>query len=637
MKIALAQMEVTAFRPDLNVARMIDMINDARGQDVDLIAFPELCISGYLIGDKFTDDSTIKEFESYSKVIADASEGITTAFGNVGSGSNYPNKDGRKRRANLIYVVRDGFLENNKENSITIKTLLPTYRIFDDQRYFFSMLDSYIEELGTERVNGRKFEELFNPVEIAGVQVGFEICEDLWCEDYRMGDMPINATEMLCKNGAEVIVNCSASPWTYGKNGARDRRVDSLYYNGPTKRPIFAYVNCVGAQNNGKNIVTFDGGTTVYNQKSNPVIVADSPYKEELIVFETEEINEKTPKVKRKTHFKVRQKYDAIIKGIRHVKDMIGMEEHPKFVIGMSGGKDSALVAALLVDAVGKDKVFAINLPTVYNSEETKDVARRIADNLEIDYNTSDIGRIYEQVYSDLDSLNFEATGRRGIDDLHKENIQAKVRGTDIISNYGAILGALMTNNGNKVEVALGYATLYGDVNGAIAPIADLTPTEIYEMIKFVNRHEEIIPEELIPDDLFNFGDGKIFPSAELSDNQTDPIKFGYHCALLEAFMDYNKKSPEDVMQWFLDGELADKLNVPETLIERWGMTDPQAFMDDLEWFWKTMQRNVFKRVQAPPIIITSKTAFGYDLRESILPPFETKKYKELKQQILDL
>jgi len=634
MKIALAQMEVIPFRPDLNVARMKEFVAEAESEGADVIAFPEMCVGGYFIGDKWTSASACAEIESYNNEIRGfAKTDITIIWGNVNSVDYEKNKDGRTRRYNSLIVAKNDVIFD-----IYDKTLLPTYRFFDDQRYFTSDMDSYLEE----KYDDEYLEELRewnSPNEVANHKVGLQICEDLWCDDYIYQGERLNTAEWHVEKGAQLIINSSASPWTVGKNEARDRRVKSLFNSG--KGVPFAYVNCVGAQNNGKNIITFDGGTTIYNSNGDPVIVAKNPYQEELIIANFDEID-KMPVVNRKTFFPIRQKYDAIIKGIRHIKDMNNWKEDPSFVIGLSGGKDSALVAALLVDAVGEDKVTAINMPSSFNSRETKGAAEKIADNLGIEYSILPIGKIEAVVKSIVSCIPFKTnSGWQSkymlISPTQAGNIHAKIRGTDILSNVAAITGGLMTNNGNKVEVALGYATLYGDINGAVAPIADLTPTEVYEMIRFVNRHEEIIPQELVPTDDYDFS-GKIFPSAELEVDQEDPIKFGYHCALLEAFMDYDKKSPEDILRWYLKGNkcLAENLGISEDLIIKWGLDDKNVFIKDLEWFWNTMNANVFKRVQCPPIIMTSKTSFGYDLRESMLPPMETKEYRSLKHELLN-
>jgi NAD+ synthase (glutamine-hydrolysing) len=214
------------------------------------------------------------------------------------------------------------------------------------------------------------------------------------------------------------------------------------------------------------------------------------------------------------------------------------------------------------------------------------------------------------------------------------ENLQAKIRGTSILSNLAAKYNGIFTNNGNKLEIALGYATLYGDVGGERAPIGDLNKIEVVKMAEFMNNKifkDEVIPCTLFPDRLWRFNANQIQPSAELKEAQVDPMKFIYHDALLDMMTDYQKTSVADIMQLYLDGKLHEKIDyyladilegdkVGLEIMQRWGVDNPAEFVKDLEWFDSTIQKNVFKRIQSPPIIITSKSAYGYDIRESMLP-----------------
>jgi NAD+ synthase (glutamine-hydrolysing) len=223
------------------------------------------------------------------------------------------------------------------------------------------------------------------------------------------------------------------------------------------------------------------------------------------------------------------------------------------------------------------------------------------------------------------------------LSEFNLENVQAKIRGTSIQSNLAAKYKAFFTNNGNKVEIALGYATLYGDWGGAISPIGDLTKTEVVDMCKYINEvvfGEDIIPNQLFPDSLWRFQEDQIEPTAELKSNQVDPMKFGYHCKLLDELTNYQKKSIEDIMDWYLEGVLHEKLGINEQLMLRWKIDNPKEFLRDLEWFYNTIQKNVFKRIQAPPIILTSKSSYGYDIRESILPVLKTKRFLLLQSKI---
>lgn len=647
MKIALAQMEVKSGQPRKNLETMLRMIENAKANHVDLIAFPEMCIGGYLLGDKFTDENYCLNLMEFNKEILKSSQGIAIAFGNLyvddvsnrlGVSGYYPNKDGRSRKYNAVYVIQNGKpAERLKENrllpdGVQPKTLLPNYRFFDDERYFFS-----IEDIAKDF--GKPLEEFYQPflIEINGkkVPIGFAVCEDLWIEDYRKNGEAQNPTKMLIDNGAKYIVNLSASPWTFGKNGARDRRIHFLKEQSGNSFVPFFYINCTGVQNNGKNFVTFDGGSTAYNKEGMPIILSKKPYLEELIIIKDGDYP-KIP-VERIETSSIAQKYDAIIGGIRHTKEIRGRSEYPKFVIGLSGGVDSSVVAALLVKAVGRDKVLGINMPTHYNSDKTKNAAALVAEKLGIGYVTTPVQDMVDLNENVLESADLDGSGKK-LSVLNKENIQAKIRGTSILSNIAAKYGALFTNNGNKLEVALGYATLYGDVGGAIAPIADLTKMEVFEMARYLNSEvfkREVIPEILLPDSLCQFRKDQIQPSAELKEAQIDPMKFGYHDALLEAMTDYKKKSTEDILRWYIDGTLEKNLGISTAMIKRWGIDSPKEFATDLEWFARSINDSVFKRVQSPPIIIMSKSAYGYDIRESMLPFELSMEHERLKKIVL--
>ena len=646
MKIALAQIDVVSNKPGKNVETMLRMIEKAKKKGVDLIAFPEMCVGGYIVGDKWLEDSYCSNMMKFNEKIIKASDGIAIVYGNVyldkdinervNDATPHLNKDGRTRKYNAIYAVQNKkFVQRAKETKILPagvqpKTLLPNYRFFDEERYFFSLQDIAKDFNVT-------LEELVQPFvfNIKGrkVKIGLELCEDLWCEDYRKNGKSLNPTKTLTDNGAERVINLSASPWTYGKNDARDRRVKCIKKDVGEKFIPFLYVNVVGAQNNGKNIITFDGGSTIYNSEGLPVLHSKTPYEEELLIVD-ESVFSKEP-VERIEKPKIAQKYEAVIRGIKHVKDMNGFSQDPKYVIGLSGGVDSGVVASLLVKAVGKENVLAINMPTKYNSKKTKNAAKHIAQKLGIQYVEAPIEDIVK-----MNETLLERSIKSKLTLLQRENIQAKLRGTALLSNIAPMINGLFTNNGNKLEIALGYATLYGDVGGAFSPLGDLSKAEVFDMARYINTeifNEEIIPEILIPDELFRFRKDQIQPSAELKKKQVDPMKFGYHCALLEAMTDYKKKTAEDVMKWYIKGTLEKNLDISHELVKRWNIDNPEEFIKDLEWFDGLVHKNVFKRVQSPPIIITSKSAYGYDIRESILPYEPTLEHQKLKKQILKM
>jgi len=682
MKISLAQMDIVPGKPHKNVEKLLDFIKEAKDQKADIVAAPEMCIGGYMIGDLYRDKGYVQELMSLNKEIQKASKNIAVIYGNVYADWENRNRDGRFRLYNAAYAFENGkaakkgchhghpdffdygpsmdwkYLDSLIPHGVAFKTNLPTYRFFDDSRYFYSLADLAEEH----NINKSWLSALTQPFMINNRFIGVELCEDIWCEDYFFDTEYRNPSKYLIWNGAEAIINLSASPWTYGKNGARHRRVKKVAAECKKSCGSFVpffYVNCVGVQNNGKNIITFDGGTTIYNSKGEPERFVDEPYQEKLL---SSNLDTRKVKQKPKKRSKIEEKYFAIKRGLEAFKDITGMKENPNVVIGLSGGIDSAVSAALFVKAFGKDKVVGINMPTEYNSNATKDAAKHTAKALGIKYSVIPIeGMVTQNKRSLMDYVvdqhpqhyPFESgkdivVGKMShwaptvykIPSVVQENMQAKIRGTSILSNIAQYEGGIWSNNGNKVEVALGYATLYGDWGGAISPLGDLTKAEVYEMAKHLNKvyKKEVISKKLIPNKLFQFSKSKIKPSAELRDEQVDPIKVGYHCSLIEAFLNYTKRTPGDILQWWLDGKLDKRLGINPKLITIYKLNNAKVFLKDLEWFCRAMRAQVFKRVQSVPTIVTSKTAFGYDLRESVLPPFswtseDKKKLRAIKKQ----
>ncbi len=639
MKIAMCQLDVKAGRPELNVKNMLDMIEIAKEKKAEIVIFPEMAVGGYFVGDLWLEDSWCEYLMEYNEILKKASSKITIIYGNIFIDKEKKNNDGRIRKYNAVYIFQNGKPAINKLNKklkipegIAIKSLLPNYRIFDDRRYFYPYID-LIREMG------HKIDDFYTPFSIKyqqkEIHIGLTICEDMWFEDYTRCDNEFkkkkyNPIKSLILNGSDLIINISASPWTFGKEQARNNRILNLKKNFETNLVPIYYVNACGVQNNGKNFITFDGGSTIYNQEGNQIFpYRAEDYQEQIIIANHEEIIKDIKQYKEKRKPKIKQKYDAIIRAIQALDEIL--DWIPNYVIGLSGGVDSSLVATLVAHAVGPERIYAYNLPTKYNSTKTRNSASALAKNLKITH-FSEIS-ISQFVQTNMDLL--RKSGK--LSSLVEENIQAKIRGTSILSNFAGIHNGIMTNNGNKLEIALGYVTLYGDVNGAIAPIGDLTKTEVFQMAEYINKnYGEIIPSELIPDENFNFSSECIPPSAELKENQLDPMKFGYHDALLESFTNYQKKTPEDILKWYIEGKLADKLKISETLLNKYGINNPHTFIEDLKWFTITIRRAIFKRIQGPPIVLLSKSAYGFDIRESQFKFTETFKYKELKKKILD-
>ena len=372
--------------------------------------------------------------------------------------------------------------------------------------------------------------------------------------------------------------------------------------------------------------MTFDGATTVYNSQGHSVRHIGEPYLEEMITVELEEIDDLKVRGRLEKE-EVGQKVDALLRGLRAVPQMAGSTSYPRIVAGLSGGVDSAVGVALLALAYGKDKILAVNMPSQFNSEKTIDAAEKIAAALDIAYMSVPIGDLVafkEAHLKKFDAMGFSLTSNA------QGNLHARTRSMDILSELAAAHGALYPSFGNKLEVAVGYATLDGDCRGAIAPIADCDKVDVFKIATYLNAEvfgKEVIPMSLIPDELFRFEEGKIAPTAELDVAQIDPMKFGYHDALLRMMMNFRPTSSEEIAEMFVSGELhsrvGEMLGQDEEygcqLLKRWGVDEPEAFVDDLDWFSRLIDSNVFKRVQSVPTIIVTKTAYGFDRRESIM------------------
>ncbi len=633
MRLALVQMEVKPGDLEQNLSTMLHQLQFLSGK-AELVLFPELSLSGYFLGDRWTQESFCEEVERVHEEIRLASEryALAVIFGSIWIDHSGVNQDGRCRLFNAAIGFEKGKPIKRVQAidriplGVQPKTLLPNYRFFDDKRYFSSLIDLSLDldvDIST----------LISPwVLQSGKRIGVQLCEDLWCEDYRVGGESLNTASIFVKKGAEVIVNLSASPWTFGKNQARHRRIESLQKQCTPSVP-FLYVNRVGAENCGDNIMTYEGSSAVYDPASTLIWESTQRYHQEIWVGEWEGLFKPAIPSYVPALSKMDEKFQAILRGLRHLVEMTG-NQTPQVLIGLSGGVDSAVVACLIEQAFGRGALEAVTMPGRFTSVKTLENARHIAKELEIPLLEVPITEIEMTARRVLDQVMGEWKG----ESLPHENEQARIRGSILLSGVAARRGAFYTCNGNKLETALGYATLYGDVNGAIAPIADLTKIEVIEMARFLNEEiyrRELIPKNLLPDSLWHFSDQGVAPSAELRESQIDPMKFGYHDALLEAFLDFRKVSPEQVLEWFQQGIMAEKLKISPELLERWGVNEPKVFVEDLEWFTNAFYRSVFKRIQAPPIIITSRTAFGYDLRESMGVFRYSRKYLEFKKAIL--
>ncbi len=609
-------MRVVPGRPDLNVKFMIREIKRAKYKGVDIIVFPELCVSGYMIGDKWENNDFLADLMNYNDDIREATRGICAIWGNVYAEFKLRNEDGRVRKYNAAYVAQDGKWASGGVvgyYGVTFKTLLPEYRIFFDERHFHSLRQRAQDA-------GRDAAEFIQPFSVKikerFVEVGVSICEDAWDTDYE-----ISPNTILKKKGAEIIFNISCSPWTWKKDEKRHQVMGAL----ARKLGIpLVYCNNVGSQNNGDNVCIFKGRSAIYNRDGAIGLLLPS-CKEitRIVTISDVEISYPLPRA----HSDDEELYEAVFYGIKQF--FYGM--HPrKVAIGLSGGIDSALVAALLVEALGKNRVLAINMPTRFNSILTIGLAETLARRLGIEMRTIPIEDSYQLKVKQLASVGITASS------FDQENIQARERGAGILAAVAASEGGVYINTSNKVEAAFGYGTLYGDWNGAFAPIADLLKGEIYQLARYINKRagKEVIPQEIID----------LRPSAELSANQDvtqgkgDPFCYPYHDKLVRAFLEFRLGPTEILKMYFAGGvmEVEKKLFVPSGTITK-NFPTSADFVRDLREKWRMFCAASFKRVQSPPILILSKRAFGQDYMEFISEAdiYFPRQFLELEKVIL--
>lgn len=627
INIALGQFEVRPGRPDLNTAAMLRMIQEAKRQSSDLIIFPEMAIPGYLLGDAWEQHAFLEDCVHYGKQVIDASEDICVLFGNVAVDWSKHNNDGRVRKYNACFAAYQQRLiaGQNTPYPFVIKTLLPNYREFDDTRHFYSLGQLALEL-------NQPVETLLQPIELAlpnqTLKLGCLICEDGWSDDYATKPM-----EILRQNHAiDLFVNLSSSPYTLGKNDKRHRVFSKQARS--AKTPL-VYVNNTGIQNNGKTIYTFDGSSTMYDENGETIAYCP-PYQETVSVVSYEPQGALPPvEIPRETE--TAAIYRALSYGIGKFLSGIQMK---KLVVGVSGGIDSAVAAALYADVLGPENVVLVNMPSKFNSTTTKSLSADLAKNLGCGYAIMPIQDSVDATIAQIKSTPIVdlADGRErylSVSSFAAENIQARDRSSRVLAGVAACLGGGFTCNANKSETTVGYSTLYGDQSGVLAAFADLWKHQVYALARYLN--EEVYRREVIPRASID-----IVPSAELSANQNvdegkgDPIKYPYHDYLFRAFMEHwNRQTPQDILAWYKAGTLEENIGCERGLVAKYFPTAAD-FISDLERWWNLYTgMAVAKRIQAPPVLAVSRRAYGFDHREAQNGPYYTAKYLELKKELL--
>lgn len=393
------------------------------------------------------------------------------------------------------------------------------------------------------------------------------------------------------------------------------------------------YVNAVGIQNQGKTFFVFNGESKIFSPLGQLVLTLPS-FEESFQIFEltlepsfsckkifgdSNLPNQKNPAKDQRAKI-----YNTLFYGTKKFLEQIKVN---RVVIGVSGGIDSAIAAALYSQILGSENVLLVNMPSKFNSDTTKNLAQKLAENLGCRY---EVVPIQESV--DLSVNQFEKISRLDVSGFVKENIQARDRGSRILAGIAAAFNGVFTCNANKTELTIGYATLYGDCAGFFAATADLWKFQVYDLARYMN--EEIFHHEVIPQGIID-----IIPSAELSEAQNvdegkgDPLHYDYHDYLFRAFVE-SQKTPSDILHYYSEGNLESQIGCKSGLVKKYFPT-AKEFVEDLERWWNRFRGlAVAKRLQAPPLLAICDRPFGFP--ESQNEVYYTREYRRLKSKLLE-
>ncbi len=537
MKIALGQINPTVGDFSGNAAKIISYSLQARDAGAGLILFPELAVCGYPPRDLVERPSFVARCQATIEKIAAETQGIAVICGTVTPAE----AESGKKVMNSAALLRDG-----RVDFIQSKMLLPTYDVFDEMRNFAPA----------------KSQKLFD---FCGSQMALTICEDAW-NDKRFWNQQlyvVDPVDELVRAGGNFVLNISASPFWLGKRELRRDMLEAIARN--QKVPV-AMVNQVG----GNDSLLFDGSSLVIAPDGR-VIAQGKSFEEDLIYFDPEKLTgDMHPQVETEEG----SAYGALVLGTRDYVHKCGFE---RAIIGLSGGIDSALTAAVAVDALGPENVIGVGMPGPYSSQGSIDDARELAKNLKIRFEVLSIDDIYQAARQTLAPM-FAGMP----EDVTEENIQSRARGMLLmaISNK---FGALVLSTGNKSELAVGYCTLYGDMVGGLAVISDVPKTLVYRLSAYVNSKRKVIPEATLTKP----------PSAELRPDQKDS----------------DSLPPYDVLDVILEDFVEDSYSAERIAFVH------KFDLDLVRRVIRMVERSEYKRQQAAPGIKISAKAFGYGRR----------------------
>lgn len=538
MKIALAQLNYHIGNFESNTEKIISAIEKSKKENVDLVVFSELAICGYPPKDLLERKDFIERTQDALQKVAEACTDIAAV---VGGPSINPNTKG-KNLYNSAF-----FISNGKVESIHNKTLLPNYDIFDEYRYF---------EPNTE----------FSLVEYKGKKIAITVCEDLWEKqptdnNFAKSELyTISPMEELNKLNPDFVVNIAASPFSYNQ---QDLRTNILKSNIERYNLPVIYVNQIGAHTE----LIFDGDSMVLNSKGD-VACRLKYFEEDYQVVDMNEIEDKAIEIAEVDY--IEKIHDALVLGL---KDYFGKMGFKQATLGLSGGIDSAVTVVLAERALGKENVRVLLMPSEFSSDHSIKDAVDLAENLGIEYEIVNIQEIFSE---------FQKALKPSFGDLPfnvaEENIQARIRGT-LVMGLSNKFGHILLNTSNKSEAAVGYGTLYGDMNGGLSVLGDVYKTDVFKMAWFMNKDKEIIPVNTIVKP----------PSAELRPDQKDSDSLPDYDVLdgiLYRYIEKNMSSKEIIADGF------EKQTVEKAI--------------------RLVNMNEYKRFQTPPILRVSSKAFGF-------------------------
>ena len=546
IKIGLAQINPVLGDLPGNAKKITNFIKEADQQGIDLLIFPELAITGYLPQDLLLNRSFIDcNLQCLNKITAACRSSMVVILGYVAreNGKLY----------NAAAVIKSGQLI-----ATCYKTLLPNYDVFDEHRYFTPAN-----------------ENLPVPIEIGGhsVRLGVEICEDLWDSN-----SAIKVTDQLVAQGAELLVNLSASPFEYDM---RDRRRQLVLDKVIKLRRPFVLVNMVG----GRDELVFDGNSFALDA-SGTLIGWGGEFKENLAVFELDLVSGQGHRMPWPETQREASIYQALTLGVHDYFYKTGGRQA---IIGLSGGIDSSLVACIAVSALGAENVLGVFLPSQYTSAASREDSVVLAKNLNIRLIEIPIEKIFQSYLQELKPV-FGQTSP----DVTEENIQSRIRG-NLLMALANKYQAYVLNTGNKTELALGYCTMYGDMCGALAVISDLSKLDVYKIAGYFNETAERL---IIPERIFT----KI-PTAELAPGQVDPFDYTIVSPLVDLIIN-DQKTPAELIQMGYAADL---------------VTD----------IFERIKFAEFKRRQAAPGLKITSKAFGLGRRYPIINHFKEKGGKQ--------